>query len=323
MTQYLSFPLSACARSELRKAVPTVAAFAAIYLIWGSTYLAVRVAVETIPPLLMMGTRSLAAGAVLYLWARRSTGSGPTPREWANAAFVGVLLFTTGHGLLAVAEQEADSGISAVLLATIPPWVPLLAWLIPARDRREAAGAAPSMRVLACLAIGFAAVAVLVWNAAGRGDGAFGLDFGSAAILLVSAFSWALGTVLTRRLRLPASPTMAAGCELFAGGAAMIAVGVATGEAAALDPGAVTARSALALAYLTTAGSVVGFSAYVWLLGRVPATRVATYAYINPVIAVLLGWAWLGETVNATMLAAGTAIVAAVAGIVAAPDATT
>ncbi|HEY0526048.1 MAG TPA: EamA family transporter [Stellaceae bacterium] len=309
--------------------MPTVAAFAAIYLIWGSTYLAVRVAVETIPPLLMMGIRSLAAGVALYVWARRSTGTGPTQREWANAALIGVLLFTTGHGLLAIAERDADSGISAVLLATIPLWVPLLAWLIPAgasgKDRSgQRRGAAPSVRVLACLAVGFAAVAVLVWNAAGRDDNAVaGLDFGSAAILLVSAFFWALGTVLTRRLRLPASPVMAAGCELFAGGAAMIAVGVATGEAAALDPGAVTARSALAFAYLTTAGSVVGFSAYVWLLGRVPPTRVATYAYMNPVIAVLLGWAWLGETVNATMLAAGTAIVAAVAGIVAAPDATT
>jgi drug/metabolite transporter (DMT)-like permease len=326
---HLSFPLSASARLELRAAVPVAAAFAAIYLIWGSTYLAVRIAVETIPPLLMIGIRSLTAGAVLYVWARRSTGSAPTRREWANAALIGILLFAGGHGLLAVAQQHADSGISAVLLATIPLWVPLLAWLIPAtastgdggksrrRPRREAA---PSGRELTCLTVGFAAVAVLVWNAAGRDAAATGLDPGSAALLLASAFSWALGTVMTRRLPLPASPVMAAGCELLIGGAAVAAIGAARGEATALDPGAITAGSLLSLAYLIVAGSIVGFSAFVWLLDRVPATRVATYAYVNPVIAVLLGWALAGETVNATMLAAGAVVLAAVAGIVAAPD---
>jgi len=287
-----------------RDALPTVAAFTAIYLVWGSTFLAIRYAVETIPPYVMMSGRSLGGGLILLgFWRIREPGSPwPCRSQWAGAAILGGLFFVTGHGLLAREEQYVPSGSAALCAATIPLFVPLLAWLVPAGRR-------PSARTGAALAAGFLGVAMLV-AAQGSGGGLAAVD---AALLLLMALSWAAGTVATRLVRVSSSPLAAAAMPLLAGGAGLAAVSLVSGEAGSFSAGAVSGRSLGGLAYLVTMGTVVTFSAYMWLLRHVTPTRVATYAFVNPAVAVLLGWAVAGESLSSGTLLATAVIIGAVA----------
>jgi drug/metabolite transporter (DMT)-like permease len=281
-----------------------VASFAAIYLVWGSTFLAIAWAVETIPPFPMMAARCLMGGGILLVLARMRAGGAPWPSagEWLGAAAVGMFFFVGCHALLAREEQFVPSGISALCLATIPLFVPLLSWGLLHTGR-------PTARTSLSLLAAFLGVALLV---AGKANGG-GLEGADAGLLLFCAFSWAAGTVLTRRLPMPAAPLEAAALPLLAGGAVLIVLSFASGESADFHLADVSGKSIAGLLYLVLMGTVVTFSAYIWLLGHVSPTRVATYAFVNPVVAVFLGWAVADEQVTATTLIATAVIVAAVA----------
>lgn len=280
--------------------IPELLAFFAIYVIWGSTYLAIRHAVETIPPLMTAGIRHLIAGLIIYLWARR--GKPPvTAAEWRASAVVAVLFFLIGHGTLHWAEQTVPSGIAALLVATEPFWIALL--MPPARGPRF------SRQMAAGLAAGLIGVALLVPRdmlVAGAGE-----LWGSTAIL-VGAMSWALGIRYSATAPLPRDPFLRAGTTLLCGAALLLPASLISGEMARLDLQAVSGRSIASLAYLIIFGSVVAFSAYFWLLERRSATLVATHTYVNPVIAVLLGWMLAGELLTLRIVWATALILIAV-----------
>jgi drug/metabolite transporter (DMT)-like permease len=281
-----------------------MAAFAAIYFVWGSTFLAIRYAVETIPPFAMMAGRCLLGGAILLVWGlvRERDLPWPTRREWGGAAVIGTLLFVGCHGVLAYAEERVPSGIAALCLATIPLFVPLLGWALP--DGRP-----PSRRRAGAFVVGFAGVALLV---ASQGTGG-GLHATDALLLVGSALSWAAGTVATRVVPVPRSPVLGAAMPLLAGGVILVLVAAGSGELASLSAADVTGRSIGGLAYLVVFGTVLTFSAYVWLLRVVAPARVATYAFVNPAVAVVLGWAVAGESLTFGAVVASAVIVAAVA----------
>lgn len=281
-----------------------LAAFAAVYVVWGSTYLAIHFAVETLPPFLMAGARFLVSGAALYAWTRASGAPRPTRLQWRETAVVGAFLLVGGNGGVAWAEQRVPSGLAALLVATVPLWMVLLEWW-------RSGGVKPGWRTWAGIATGFLGLGILVGPAELLGGGA--ADGVGAAVLVVASILWAVGSVYSRRAALPESPLQATGMEMLTGGAMLVLVGSAAGEWGRFDPGAVSGRSLLALAYLIVFGSGVGFTAYVWLLKHVEVAKVSTYAYVNPVVAVFLGWLLAGEAVTARTLAAAAVIVAAVA----------
>jgi drug/metabolite transporter (DMT)-like permease len=274
--------------------------FFAIYVIWGSTYLAIRHAVETIPPLATAGVRHLIAGLILFTWAG-GWRVRLTRAEWGASVVVGVLFFLVGHGTLHWAEQIVPSGIAALLVATEPLWVAVL--MPPAQ------GARFTPRVVGGLLAGLVGVALLVPPES--------LQRGSAqlvgvAAILVGALSWSLGIWYSARAPLPRDPFLRAGTTLLCGAALLLVSSVVAGETARLDVGAISMASLAGLAYLIVFGSVVAFSAYYWLLQRRPATLVATHTFVNPVVAVLLGWLLAGEALTARILGATGLILAAV-----------
>ncbi|HEX7896526.1 MAG TPA: EamA family transporter [Planctomycetota bacterium] len=280
-----------------------VLAFASVYLCWGSTYLAMRVAVESMPPFLMAGSRFILAGSLLYAYARRRGAAPPERIHWRSAAIVGALLLVGGNGGVVWAEKTVPSGIAALLVASVPLWIALFQWLGPDRLRPRAWG-------VVGLGGGFAGVALLaLWRDATAGP----VNPAGAAALVGASISWAAGTLVARRAPFPASPLLAAALQMLAGGVLQIATGLALGEAG--EVGVFTGRSWIAWGYLVVFGSLCGYVPYVWLLGVRPAAQVATYAYVNPAIAVVLGWAILGEPLTGRMLAAAALIVASVAAI--------
>jgi len=291
-------PRIAAMKHPSRAAV--AAAFAAVYLIWGSTYLAIRFAVATVPPFLMAGTRHLAAGAILYAWARLRGAPRPTARNWKAAAGIGALLLLGGNGLVSWAETRIDSGPAALTVASVPLW--MVALSAAAAKRR------PRAAVIAGLATGLGGIALLVLPHR-SGDA---VPLFPAAALVVAALSWSVGSLASRRASLPKETLLATAMEAIAGGAALWIAGLAFGEGAALDPRAITAKSVAALAYLVLFGSVVGFSAYVWLLKVAAPERVSTYAFVNPIVAVVLGIALGGEAMTLRIALAGAAVVGAV-----------
>jgi drug/metabolite transporter (DMT)-like permease len=277
-------------------------ALGTVYVVWGSTYLAIRVAVETMPPFLFAATRFLVAGAALYAWAIRRgdvEGDRPGPAQWRAALVVGGLLLAGGNGLVSWGEQTVVSGLAALLIATVPLWMVLLGRLLLGERLGPTAAVG--------LALGFGGVAALV-----RPIGAAAPDPLGASIILLAALCWATGSILSRRLPLPKRALVATGMEMLAGGGVLAVMGVATGELGRFDPAAVSSASLAALAYLVVFGSLIAFTAYVWLLREAPPAVVSTYAYVNPVVAVFLGWALLGEPVYAVTVLAGAIIVVAV-----------
>jgi len=277
-----------------------LAAFFAIYVVWGSTYLAIRVAVETIPPLATAGLRHLFAGAILFVWAR-GLHARITATEWRASLVVALLFFLIGHGTLHWAEQIVPSGVAALLMATEPLWIALL---MPSRGASRW-----SLRMIGGLAAGLIGVAFLVppeaFNAGSQ------QVWGSSAIL-VGAMSWALGVRYSATAPLPRDPFVRASTTLLCGAALLLATSAATGEFGRVDVGAISGRSFLGLAYLIVFGSVVAFSAYIWLLERCSATLVATHTYVNPVIAVLLGWVFASEPLTIRVALATGLILSAV-----------
>ncbi len=287
------------------------AAFAAIYIIWGSTYLAIRFAVETIPPFLMAGTRFVISGAVLFGITVIAGNPRPTRIHWRNAAIVGAALLLLGNGVLGWAEQFIPSGFASIIVAIVPLWMVILDWARPDGHR-------PSRAVVLGLVLGTIGLIVLLGPAvlaAVRGEAGSngGIRFGPAAVLILSSFAWAAGSLFSRYAELPRSSSQATGMEMLSGGVLLLVAGVLAGEPASLDLARVSSRSLLGLVYLIMFGSFVGFTAYIWLLKVVPPAKVATHAYVNPVVAVLLGSTLGGEKLSARSVVAAAIIVAAVA----------
>ncbi len=276
-------------------------ALAAVYLIWGSTYLAIRFAIDTLPPFTMAGARFVAAGLAMYAVVRGRGVARPERAHWPGAALIGGLMLLGGNGAVCWAEKSVPSGLASLLIATVPLWAVLIGAMLPG-------GRFPGPRVIAGIVVGLAGVALLVqpWK-----SGA--VDPAGAGALMFAAASWAAGSVLSKRVKLPESPLLATAMEMIAGGALLLAVGAAAGEWPRLDVHAVTLKSALAVAYLVVFGSIVGFSAFVWLLRHTTPVVATSYAYVNPLVAVLLGWAFNAEKPGARTAAAGALVVGAVA----------
>jgi drug/metabolite transporter (DMT)-like permease len=281
-----------------------VAAFFAIYVLWGSTYIGIAIAVKTIPPFLMSSARFLLAGLVLYAICRIAKAPRPTLRDWLSSSLLGFMLIFGGNAGATWALQHIPSGSAALLVATEPLWLVLLAWVM-GYERR------PSWRVVLGLLIGLAGMAVLVGPGATFVYGP--TQIAAVAVVLFGAFIWALGSILSIRVRTRTSPFMTSAMMLVTGGAMFGVAGFATGEARAFDVAQVTWPAVAATAYLAVFGSIVALSAYVWLLRRCSSHRVATYAFVNPVVAVILGAVMADEAVNYGTLIAGGAIVVSVA----------
>lgn len=279
-------------------ALRVAAALGAVYLIWGSTYLAIRVVGEVMPPLLSAGARFVVAGAVLLGVSRRA--GAVTAAHWWGALVVGGLLFAVGNAGVVLGAQTVDSGLVALVLTLVPAFMVLIDW-------GAARGARPSLPVALAIVGGFFGVALV----ARPGDG--GVDPAGVVILVVASVGWAAGSVLAPRVAAPASALQAAGLQLLVGGVLEAALGLSLGEAASFEPAAVTPTAVAALLYLTVFGTLVAYTAYVWLLQVASTALVATHAYVNPVVAIALGWLVLGEPVTWRTLIATVVIVAAVA----------
>jgi drug/metabolite transporter (DMT)-like permease len=279
------------------------AALAVVYVVWGSTYLGILYAIDTIPVFLSMGIRFVLAGGLLYLWAvRRGDATDRVGRrQWLAAAVVGGLLFVGGNGLVAWSETRVDTGIAALLIAAVPLWMALF--------DRTANGQGLSRPALLGLLIGFGGVALLAWP-----SGPSRIDALGAFALLVSGAAWAAGSLVARGVDLPRRPLVSSGMQMFAGGVLLMLVGSASGELTEI--GRPSLQSVLAMIYLVVFGSWLAFSAYTWLLQVAPTSVVSTYAYVNPVVAVFLGWAVLSEPLSVRTVAAGAVILGAVALIV-------
>lgn len=280
-----------------------IAAFAAVYVIWGSTYLGIRLAIDSIPPLLMAGARFVLAGTILYVVMRLRGAVKPTMRQWQSAALIGGLLLLGGNGGVSWAQQFVPSGITALIVAAVPLWIILVDWLRPR-------GTKPKLVVWIGLAVGFAGVALIV---AGKNQVGHRLvNPAGAAALVFATLTWAIGSVYSRHAPKPESALLAVAMQMIAGGALQLCGGLALGEIGRLDLGHITPTSAWAFVYLTLVGSLVGFTAYVWLLQVSTPAKVSTYAYVNPLIAVFLGHLVLNEEVPKSVALAGALILAAV-----------
>jgi len=278
-------------------------AFGAIYIIWGSTYLAIRYAIETIPPLFMMGARSEIAGSILYFWSR-TRGPVIVQREHFPSLFIiGILFFLVGHGLLAWAQQRVPSGLAAVLVASEPLWVFLVESSLVRDTKIRTKG-------IAGLVLGFAGIVYLI--ASTEGIESSGADTIASMAVVFGSLSWSCGAVYSRVAKLPASAMLSAGMELIIGGVFLILAGILSGEAETFHIAAISLRSLLGIAYLISFGSVITFSAYTWLLSRTSATRISTHTYVNPIIAVFLGWLIVDEAVTLESLIATAIIVVSV-----------
>ena len=280
-------------------------AFGIVYVVWGSTYLAIRIAIETIPPLLMAGTRFLVAGALLYAWARARGAPRPRSRALRDASLLGALFLFLGNGGLVWAETRVPSGLAAVLAATTPFWTVLI-------ERLRGGESAMRPAVYAGLALGLGGV-VLLMIPGGHEEA---IDLVGAGVILVAALIWAYAMVISRALTLPESGALSAAVQMLAGGILLVVTGTAVGEWHGFVPGVASVRSLLGLAYLIVFGSLVAYSAFTWLLRVAPAGRVSTYAYVNPVVAVLLGWLLASEPFGPRELAASAVTIAGVALII-------
>jgi drug/metabolite transporter (DMT)-like permease len=267
----------------------TLLAFGIIYFVWGSTFLAIRVGVREVPPLILASMRFFVAGAVLFLWLKLKGTPSPSRREWLAASVLAVCIFVVDYGLLFWAEQRVPSGIAAVMLATIPVFMALSEIFFLGTQRL-------TIRLAIALLVGIGGVAVLVSRSVSLGEAP--IDRRGAVALVIAAISWSIASALTRRLPLPASKAMSSGAQMLAGGILLAVTAALFGEFRGFHIQAVSRGAWFALAYLIVAGSIVGFTAYVWLIHHESPTKVGTYAYVNPVVAVILGYFLGGEVVG-------------------------
>ncbi|MGB7873178.1 MAG: EamA family transporter [Anaerolineales bacterium] len=279
-------------------------ALLSLYLVWGSTYLAIQFTIETIPPFLSAGARFLASGLILLVWRRLAGDAMPTKRQWRSTAIVGVFLLLGGNGLVSFAEQYVPSGIAALVIGSIPLWLVMIEAMRPGGER-------PNWLVILGLVIGFSGIFLLVGPASLTGSGQSFNPLG-VGTLLMAAFLWAIGSIYSRGADMPKSSLMATGAEMLTGSVAIFLISGLTGEWSGFRLDAVSTNSWVGLLYLITIGSLIGFVSYIWLLQNAPISLVATYPYVNPLVAVMLG-AWLAdETINARILIAGGIIIGSV-----------
>ncbi len=267
--------------------LPIGAALISVYIFWGGTYVAMKFAIETLPPFMMAGIRFITAGAIVYVWQIIRGVEKPQAIHWKNATIVGGLLLLGGNGGVVWSEQMVPSGMAAIIVATVPLWMALLVWLWQGGNR-------PKGMVFAGLVLGFIGIILLVKNSGGDASNTSSQWTGYIALVFAS-IAWATGSVYSRVAKLPSSSFMAIAMQMLTGGLLCLLFGLLTGEAARFDLAQVSMHSALAVGYLIFFGSIVGFSAYIWLLKVADPTMVSTYAYVNPVMAVILGWALAGE----------------------------
>ncbi len=272
-----------------RPAWKTLLAFAIIYIVWGTTYLAIRVGVHEVPPFLLAAMRFLIAGGVLYGWMIAKGERSPTARQWMAASAIAILIFVLDYGLLFWAEQRVPSGVAAVMMATIPAFM-VVSEIIFLHTQKL------TVRLALALLIGIGGVAVLMSRSLNLTGAP--IDKMGALALIVASISWSLGSVLTRKVALPQSKVMSSGAQMLAGGVFLALTAAALGEFRDFHPWAVSRGAWLALLYLIVAGSIIAFTAYVWLIHHESPTRVGTYAYVNPVVAVLVGYFLGGETLG-------------------------
>ncbi|MBA2505870.1 MAG: EamA family transporter [Thermoleophilaceae bacterium] len=274
-----------------------------VYVVWGSTYLGIRIVVETMPPLLTSGVRFALAGLVMLAAVALTNGLHITREQVVPSLFIGGCMVAGGNGILMVAEQDVPSSIAALMMAAIPLWVIAM--------RRVGGERIPSL-TLAGLVVGFGGLTLLLLPGTDVG----GAGAASLLLCLSASFFWALGTYRSRAAKLPSDPFASTGLQMLLGGLVSLAAGLAVGEAGDVDPGSFSARSLAAFSYLVVAGSLVAFTAYVWVLQNAPVSKVATYAYVNPVVALFLGWLVLSEAITPLVLLAAAVVLSSVAVIV-------
>lgn len=280
-----------------------IAAFAVIYLVWGSTYLGIKVAVDTMPPFAMAAARFAIAGIILIFWLRWRGYAWPTAHQWRDAAFVGLMLLLGGNGLVAWAEQYISSGLTALIIGIGPLFMVLTEW-------SWLGGTRPTATTFVALALGAAGVAWLALANAPTLESSLPLP--ALFAVLIGCLTWSIGSIYSRHSRAPAPPFMAAAQQMLCGSAALALTALFTGDWARLDVAAISPASWAAFAYLVTVGSLLAFSTYVWLLKHSTPARISTHTWVNPIVAVFLGWAILSEPITARTLVAATLIVFAV-----------
>jgi drug/metabolite transporter (DMT)-like permease len=278
-------------------------AFAAVYIIWGSTYLGVRFASETIPPLLMASVRFLVSGSILYVYARSKGAMPPKIIHWKSAAITGLFLLLIGNGGMAWSLQFLPSSLAAILVATEPFWLVIVAWTMFGKGR-------PTGKEAVGLIVGFIGIVLLVSFGSGKNTGV--VNPIGVVMVIASAIAWAIGSMYATRASVPDSPMLSISMQMLTGGVMLVIAGTIKGEWSVLEFDEVSTKSGLALVYLTLFGSLVGFTAYSWLLGVVSPSLASTYAYVNPVVALFLGWSLGGENITVPMLLASAIIILSV-----------
>jgi drug/metabolite transporter (DMT)-like permease len=279
-----------------------ILAFGAVYVIWGSTYLAIVFAIQTMPPLLMASARFLIAGGALYCWARFRGAPAPRPVQWGWTTLLGALFFLVGNGTVVWVEQRLPSGLTALIVAMVAVWTALVEWVRPGGSR-------PSGMVLSGIIMGFLGVAMLVLPGGGHQSG---VDLTAVVLLMSSCLCWAFASVFSRKADLPASSPLTSGMEMLTGGVLLFGAGLIAGEGGQVNLEAVTLKSWLSFGYLVVFGSLIGFTCFAWLLKVATPNKVATYGYVNPMVAMFLGWALGGESLSTTSLVASLVIVLSV-----------
>ncbi len=281
---------------------PLIMAYAAVYVFWGSTYLAIRFADASMPPLLMAGVRFFIAGLILFLFAILRQGARPTMATWRSTAIIGLFLLVGGNGMVVFAEKIVPSALAALLISISPIWMLLVDWIRPH-------GVRPKAAAIFGVLLGFGGVALLIVP---NIQSIPPLDILSFCLIPFAALNWAIGSVYARQAKLPTSPILSNGMEMIAGGVLLILLGSVTGELPQVHLSAISAQSWWSLGFLIVFGSIVGFSAYTYILKQSPLALASTYAYVNPIVAVFLGWALAGEQIGPLTLLAAGVIVASV-----------
>jgi len=280
-----------------------IAAFAAIYIVWGSTYLAIKYAIETIPPFSLGAARFLIAGVLLYTWSRLRTKRRALPVHWLHALVLGALMLGFGNAAVVWSETRVPSGITALIVAIVPLFVVMIDWLRPGGER-------PHGAVMVGVIGGIAGMALLAWPTGTRRED---VDLLAIAVLAVGSLAWSIGTVFGRHAAVPGYPPLTSSMQLLGGGAMLVIISLIAREPWHITPAVLEWKGLAALAYLTVFGSIIAFSAYSWLMRVAPPARIATYAYVNPVVAIVLGWAFADEKLTAHTLGAAAVILAGVA----------
>lgn len=294
-------------KDNKKRIITLIAAFAAIYIFWGSTYLAIKYAIETLPPFLMAGSRFFIAGLILMVWARfRKDYERPKAVHWKTSFIVGAFLLFVGNGAVVYAEHHISSSLAALLVATEPFWIVILSWLWLKKSR-------PNSKVVLGLAVGFFGVWLLI---SGQPISSFAdadsMQSLGTIVVILAALSWAIGSIYGLRSPVPKSAILMAGMQMFSGGLILLVASLFMGEWSSFNIAEVSANSWFGLIYLIIFGSLIGFTAYSWLLRNAEPAMVATYAYVNPIIAVLLGWLIAGESFTGQMLIGAGVIVGSV-----------